>query len=154
MHPVLQTRQALFWTIVVVQCAGETHVTASRIAAALLRTGSLLDVLGRLRLEPADVFAAAEGSGTPYEDCVRKVMSDLEEQGLAFASAEHQATVERRPLEQPAVKAVFDAILEQHGAVTISPPALLMDLLRADAALAERLASRGLTTEAIRAASA
>lgn len=153
MNPVLETRQALFWTSLVVQCAGETHVRASRIAASLLRTSSLTGLLERLRLEPADVFAVVEEEGTAsHEDCVRRVMSDLAGKGLELASAEHQATVERRPLESPAVKEVFDAIMERHGAITISPVELLLDLLGTDAALAGRLASRGLTVEAIRAA--
>ena len=133
-----------------VQCAGETRITARRIAVSLLRTSSLIELLGRLQLELSDVLAAVEDAGTPsYDDCVRRVMSELDERGLEFASAEHQATVERRPLEQPAVKAVFDAILERHGAITVSPVDLLMDLLRADATLAGRLASCGLTIEAI-----
>jgi len=153
MHPVLETRQALFWTALVVQCAGETHVTASRIAASLLRTSSLIELVEHLRLEPSDVLAAVESAGTPsHEDCVRRVMSDLAGKGLEFASAEHQATVERRPLGQPAVRKVFDAILARHGAITVSPQELFLDLLRTDAALAGRLASRGLTVDAIRAA--
>src|SRR5688572_32315156 len=34
----LETKWAMFWAALAAQCAGETHMTANRIAAALLRS--------------------------------------------------------------------------------------------------------------------
>jgi hypothetical protein len=53
---------------------------------------------------------------------------------------------------EPAVKRVFDAILERHGQLAIPPRELLLDLLGAHPALAERLAHHGLTASTISAA--
>jgi len=61
---------------------------------------------------------------------------------------EYQARIEHRPVE-PLVRSVLDKVIEQHGQIGISPLALLLDLMRADPALAERLAPHGLNAAAI-----
>ena len=48
-----------------------------------------------------------------FEECERRVMQDLADNGLELGSKAHQDTVVRRPL-QPSVKPVFDALLESH----------------------------------------
>jgi hypothetical protein len=139
MHPVLETRQAMFWVSLVVQCAGEPEVTANRIAVALLRTKSGRELLERRGTDPAAVIAALDAPGElSFEECARRMTADVEKKGLAFASKEHQETVEWRPLE-PAVKKVFHEIIEREGALTIAPDELLLELMRVDPALATKI---------------
>lgn len=147
-----ETKMAMFWAAVAVQCAGETHVTQSRIVVSLLRTKALKELCQRLQIAPAGVIAAVEDPhALSFEECERRVRRDLAGNGHEFASKEHQASIQLRPLE-PVVKGVFHAVLEQYGQIGASPVELLLDLIRADPALAERLAPHGLTAESISAA--
>lgn len=148
----LETKLAMFWVALAAQCAGETHVTAKRIVAALLRTDSVRELCSRKQIDSARLFAAVEEPGTPsFEECQRRVRGDLAEKGLAFASKEHQASVQLRPLD-PVAMGVVGAILERDGHLGASPLELLLDLIRADPGLAELLAPHGLDAESIRAA--
>lgn len=136
----------MFWAALAAQCAGERTVTANRIVAALLRTPSV-----RALRDSADLFAAVDDPRTlSFAECELRVMQDLVDHSLELGSKEHQATVERRPLE-PAVKPVFDALLLEDQFL-VSPLELLLALIRADPALAERLAPHGLTIDTISAA--
>jgi hypothetical protein len=147
-----ETKLAMFWVALATQCAGERSVTGKRIAASLLRTDSLRELCSRKQIDSARLFVAVEEPGTPsFEECQRRVRSDLAEKGLAFASKEHQATVQPRPLD-PIALGVVGAILERDGHLGASPLELLLDLIRADAGLAELLAPHGLDAESIRAA--
>lgn len=144
-----ETKRAMFWAALAAQHTGETHMTANRIAAALLRTDSIRELCARAQLDLGRLLDAVEDPQVlSFEECERLVWRELEEKGLEFASKEHQASVQRRPL-QPEVLPVFSAILDRHGHMAASPLELLRDVLRADAALAARLAPHGLDAEAI-----
>lgn len=147
-----ETKLAMFWAVIAAQCAGETHVTTNRIVVSLLRTYASGELCRRLHIAPAAVIDAVENPhALSFEECERRVMSDLAARGLEFASKEHRASVPRWPLE-PSVKGVFDAVIDQHGALSISPLELLRDVIHTDAALAQRLAIHGVTAESIDAA--
>jgi hypothetical protein len=142
----------MFWVALAVQCAGETHVTAKRIVAALLRTDSVREFCSGAKIDSERVMDALEDSDTlSFAECERRVRSELAANGLELGSKEHQDTVQRRPLD-PAVRGVFDRMIERYGHIGLSPLELLLDIIRADPALAERLAPHGLNAEAIRAA--
>jgi hypothetical protein len=146
---VLETRRAMFWAALVAQCSGETHVTASRIAASLLRAGSVRELCERLHIALPGVLDAANDPATlPFEECVRRVEAGVAEQGRELGSKEHQASVQPRPLE-PAIEGVFRGVVERHGALSEAPAAFLREILRVDPVLAERLAPHGLTVGAI-----
>ena len=148
----LETKRAMFWAALAAQCAGETQVTGSRIVAALFRADSVREFCSRAQIDSARVMDAVEDpQALSFAECERRVRSELAANGLELGSREHQETVQRRPLD-PAVRGVFDRMIEQHGQIGVSPLELLLDLIRADAALAERLAPHGLSAEAIRAA--
>jgi hypothetical protein len=135
---VLEFRRAMFWAACVAQCAEEPFVSGNRIVSALLRAPS---VRSRLQDEIAD-------PDTPsFEECERRVLQDLAARGVELGSKEHQALVARRPLE-PAVKTVFDTLLDQQFLVT--PHEVLLALIEGVPAVAERLARGGLTAEKIR----
>ena len=147
-----ETRQAMFWAALAAQCAGEPHVTANRIAAALLRTPSATTFCTRSQIDSAVVCGAADDPERPsFADCEREVSRDLAERGVELGSREHQATLELRPLH-PIVKPVFDAVVERREQFAIPPLELLLALIDADPALAERLARHGMTAGRIRAA--
>lgn len=149
-----ETKLAMFWVAAVVHCAGETHVTANRIVASLLRTNALRDLCSRAGIDFAGLLRAVDELETPsFAECERRVWKDLADQGIPFLSKENEARIERRPLD-PALKPVFDAVFERYNAMTISPAQLLLDMIRADPALAERLAAHGLTAGAISAGAA
>ena len=142
----------MFWAALAAQDAGETYVTANRIVAALLRTPSVGELCARGQLDSARLYAVVDDPGIPsFEECEHRVMQDLADKGLELGSKEHQATVVRRHLE-PAVKPVFDALLDRQEQFLVAPLQLLLELLRADPALAERLAPHGLTAATISAA--
>lgn len=103
-----ETKLAMFWVALVAQCASETSLTGKRIVASLLRTGSVGEFCSRTQIDSARAFEAVEDRQTlSFEECVRRVRKDLTENGLEFASKEHQASVQLRPLE-PGVREVFD----------------------------------------------
>lgn len=140
----LETKRAMFWTALVAQCAGEPVVTGRRIVAALLRTESIAAFCARARIDSARVRDAVDDPSVPtFDECVRRVEAELAEKGLAFASKEHQASVQRRPLD-PRVKAVFDDMIERHGQLGDTPLELLLGLMRADPVLAGLLTSHGM----------
>ena len=147
----LETKRAMFWAALAAQCAEETQVTESRIVAALLRADSIKEFCSRAQIDGERVMDAVEDpQALSFAECERRVRSELAANGLELGSREHQDTVQRRPLD-PAVRGVFDRMIERHGQIGVSPLELLLDLIRADAALAERLAPHGLNAEAIRA---
>jgi hypothetical protein len=144
-----ETKWAMFWAALAAQCAGETSVTANRIAVALLRTDSFHRLAERLQLVPADVIAAIEDPRVPsFEECERRVRQELAGKGMELASKEHQATVELRPLEPP-MKDVIGAILEEHGHLGVAPMELLRRVVKAEPVIAARLAEQGVTAEAM-----
>jgi len=147
--PVDQTKLAMFWAALAAQCAGETHVTGNRLVASLLRTRAAGDFCARAGLDSARVLEAIDDPrALSFEECKRGVLRDLAEKGIVFASKQHQATVETRPLE-PIVRPVMKAVFERFGHIGAPPLELLRDLIRADPALAERLAPHGLDAESL-----
>jgi hypothetical protein len=135
----------MLWAAAAAQCAGETYLTGNRIVVSLLRTSAFRELCQRLDVAPADVIGAVEDPPVlSFDECERRVKGDLAVSGLEFASPEHRDSVHLRPLDR-AVKGVFDAVLEQHGHLGISPLELLLDLIRADPALEQSLAHQGLT---------
>ena len=137
----------MFWAALVAQCAGEAHVTASRIAAALLRTDA-----ARARLDSARMLAAVDDpQAVSFDECEQRVRRELAATGSEFASKEHQATVQLRPLE-PHVQKAVSALIGRDGAILVTPLQLLLELLLADLTLAARLAPHGISVESIRAA--
>jgi len=139
----------MFWAAAAAQCAGETHLTGNRIVVALFRTGALRELCERLQIAPAGVIDAVEDPrALSFEECERRVREELAASGLEFASPAHRASVPLRPLD-PGVKGVFDAVLERHGHLGVSPLELLLDLIRADPVLAQKLARQGLTAASI-----
>lgn len=147
-----ETKLAMFWAAAAAQCAGETHLTRNRIVVSVLRTNAVMELCQRLHIAPADVIDAVEDPhALSFEECERRVRRDLAAYGHEFASKEHQASIQLRPLD-PGVKEVFHTVMEQHGHLGVSPLELLLDLIRADPALAERLALHGLSADSISAA--
>ncbi len=148
----LETKWAMFWAALAAQCAGETHMTANRIVAALLRANTIREFCSRTQIDSARVMDALEDPQTlSFEECERRVRNQLAVNGLQLGSRKHQATIQYRPVE-PAVRGVLDRVIEQHGQIGVSPLELLLDLIRADSVLAECLAPHGLNAEAISAA--
>jgi hypothetical protein len=148
-HTSFETKLAMFGAAVVAQYAGETCVTQSRIIAALFRTVSVGEFFARAGIDAVRVLDVVEDPQTPsFEECERGAKRDLAEQGIEFASKEHQARIQLRPLD-PVVRGVFDAVLERHGQLGVPPLNLLRDLIRSAPALAERLRLHGLDTESI-----
>ena len=125
----LESKWAMFWAALAAQSAGEPQITAKRIVASLLRATTVQEFCSRAQIDSAGVLDAV---------------------GDKFDSTEYQARIEHRPVE-PLVRGVLDKVIEQHGQIGVSPLALLLDLMRADPALAERLAPHGLNAAAIRA---
>ncbi|SRR5688572_29945187 len=125
----LESKWAMFRAALVAQSAGETHITAKRIVASLLRANSVREFCSRAQIDSARVLDAVSDE---------------------FDSTVDQAPIEHRPVE-PLVRGVLDKVIEQHGQIGVSPLELLLDLMRADPALAERLAPHGLNAAAIRA---
>jgi hypothetical protein len=104
----LETKWAMFWAALAAQCAGETHMTANRIVAALLRANTIREFCSRAQIDSARVMNALEDpQRMTFEECERRVRSQLAVHGLELGSREHQATIQSRPLE-PAVRGVFD----------------------------------------------
>ncbi len=148
-HTSYETKLAMFGAAVVAQWADETYVTWNRIIAALLRTVSVGAFLSRARIDAARLLNAIEDPQAPsFEECERAVKRDLAEQSIEFASMEHQARIQLRPLDS-VVREVFDAVLERHGQLGVPPLELLRDLLRSVPAFAERLRPHGLDAESI-----
>ncbi|MFL6248491.1 MAG: hypothetical protein ACJ74H_20880 [Thermoanaerobaculia bacterium] len=113
----------------------------------MLRTDS-----ARAWLDSAPALAAADDPlAISFADCEQRVRRELAAQGTEFASKEHQASVQLRPLE-PNVRKVFSALIERDGAILIPPLSLLLELLAADPALAKRLAPHGISVASLRAA--
>lgn len=144
-----ETQMAMFWAALAAQCAGESYVTGSRIVASLLRTRSVERFCARAQIDSARVRDAVDEPHTlSFDECERRVRTELAAQDLEFASREHQAGVRLRPLE-PAVRDVFYALLDLHGRLGVPPLELLRDVLRADTALAQRLTPHGVTVDSI-----
>ena len=147
-----ETKRALFWAALAAECAGETHVTGNRIAAALLRSDSVRDFCSRAQIESARVLDAVDDPQTlSFDECERRVRSELARDGVELGSQQHRARVQLRPID-PVVRGVLDLIIERHGHVGVSPLELLRDLIRADPSLAARLMPHGLDADAIHAA--
>ncbi len=147
-----ETKLAMFRAALAAQWAGEPLVTADRIVASLLRTSAISELCASARIDLARLLEAADDlRAVSFEECERGIRADLAATGVELLSKEHQAGVTLRPFE-PAVKGVFDAILERHGQLAIPPRELLLDLLGAQPTLAERLASHGLTVSMLGAA--
>jgi hypothetical protein len=123
----MESKWAMFRAALAAQSAGEAHVTARRMVASLLRANTVRELCSREQIDWERVLDAV---------------------GDEFDSMEYQAAVELRPVE-PLVRGVLDNVIEQHGQIGVSPLELLLDLLCADPALAERLAPHGLTAAAI-----
>ena len=144
-----ETKMAMFWAALAAQCAGEPSVTGSRIVEALVRTNAVGKLCQHLQVDPQGVIDAVEDPQVlSFAECERRVRADLARKDLEFGSKEHQTSVQRRPLE-PAVKGVFDAMLERHGNIGASPLELLLDLICATPTIADQLAPLGLTAESI-----
>ena len=123
----LESKWAMYRAALAAQSAGETYITAKRIVASLLRANTVREFCSRAQIDSARVLDAV---------------------GNEFDSTEHQVPIVRRPLE-PLVRGVLDKVIAQHGQIGVSPLELLLDLMRADPALAERLAPHGLNAAAI-----
>lgn len=146
----LQTKRAMFWAALAAQYAGESYVTRNRIIAALLRTESIADFCSRMHIDVSGLLDAVDDPETlSFRECQRMVTADLAEKGLELGSVEHRATVQRRSVD-PSIRPVLDAVLDRHGYMAASPLELLLDVVQADATLAERLACYGLTAASIR----
>lgn len=142
----------MFWVAAAAQCAGEICLTENRIVVSLLRTNAFREFCQRLHIAPDEVINAIEDpQALSFEECERRVRRDLAVNGHEFASQEHQASIQLRPLD-PSVKGVFHAILEQQGQLGVSPLELLLDLIRTHPSLAQSLALHGLTADSISAA--
>lgn len=147
-----ETKLAMLWAAAAAHCAGETQLTGNRIVVSLLRTGAVRELCRRLQIAPAEVIEAVEDPRVlSFEECERRVRGELAGNGHEFASPEHRASVPLRPLDA-GVKGVFGAVLERPGHLGVSPLELLLDLIRADPALAQILARQGLTAASIGAA--
>src|SRR5712691_7539928 len=111
----LETKRAMFWAAVVAECAGEPYVTASRVVASLLRTRSVIDLCDHEHIDSARVLDAVEDPRTmSFEACERTIIRELESKGVAFASREHRALVETRPMD-PVLRPVVGNIIERYG---------------------------------------
>jgi hypothetical protein len=137
----------MFWAALAAQYAGETHVRAHRVVAALIRTPAVRSLCLRAQLDPDRVRDAADDPHTlSFAECESRIEKDLAERGVTFLSKEHQAELQLRPLD-PAVNPVFDREFARQGRLVISPLSLLYEIVRSDVAIAARLASQGLTIE-------
>lgn len=144
-----QTRQALLWAALVADCAGETFMTTSRIAASLLRTPSARVFLERAQLDPVRLLAAVDDPRFPsFDECADRVSAELEASGIRLGSPEHLRNVRHRPLDRPAL-GVLGSMIETDGHVSGAPLRLLARLIHSENALAERLAKAGLTADRI-----
>lgn len=148
----LETKRAMFRAAVVAQCAGETNVTANRIVAALLRADKITELCARAQIDSAGAMKAVEDpEKQSFEECERRVHHELAGTGVAFGSREHQAAIQFRPLD-PVARRVLEPIIGEHEHVAVSPLKLLLDLIRADSVMAQRLAVHGLDATVINAA--
>ncbi len=128
-RPSSEVKRAMFWAQIAAQRAGESHVSASRIVASLLR------ILG---LQGIDDF----------EERLQRVLDDLAARGLELGSRPLMAEVESRllPLD-PAAESVLKSVWhrEDLAEVVLKPQELLLAFVRAEPALAARLAESGVT---------
>jgi hypothetical protein len=148
---VVETRRAMFWAALVADCAGEPLTRATRVAAALIRAPSVAEFCSRAGIALTPIKAALEDPETvTFNECQRIVMTKLEEAGVELASKEHLAMMQSRlrPLE-PLVREVLDPMVAEQGHLALSPLQFLLELMRADSALAERLAPHGMSVEAL-----
>jgi hypothetical protein len=145
----LETKRALFWAALAAQCADETYVTRNRIVASLLKTASVEEFCSRMRIDVERIREAVEDPGIlSFAECERRVRDELAEIGIELGSTEHFARVKLRPID-PAVREIFDVVLVRQGHVAVSPTELLLQLIRADPALARLFAHHGLTVDVI-----
>lgn len=114
-----ETRQALFWALLVAHCAGETTVTRNRIVSALLRAPSI-----------AESHIAHEAPQTPsFDDCVRRIREELARSGYELGSREHLASVRPLPIEEN-VQSLLRAVAQNGGEGEVTPLELLSELSR------------------------
>lgn len=146
-----ETKIAMFRAAVAADFAGETYMSPSRVAAALIRTNAVEVFCGYERIgTPALINAADEPGEQPLADCERAAKLALAAQGTTFGSPEHRRGIRPRPMAE-SLRREFDALLHCRRRAPVGPVELLSAVLRADAALARRLASAGLTAAAIEA---
>lgn len=144
-----ETRQVLFWALMAAGCAGETTVTHNRVLIALLRSTSVADYCTRAGVTSADVINANEDPhALPFEECARRIERDLSQNGLKLGSKEHIASVRFMPLEGT-VQSVIQVAIEPRDSERVTPLDFLLAMMRADPALAARLARHGLEAEGI-----
>lgn len=121
----------MFWALLAARTAGETEVSAGRIAAALLRSDDLAawSHLVRTMEDPKSLS---------LDDCVRRVTDDLGARGIELGSPEHLGSVRPLPLDA-AVRRAVDRIMSRGDAGEIvTPVELFRALLAADPELARR----------------
>lgn len=134
-----ETLQAMFSAAVVAQCAGESVVSTSRLAASLLRTGSVQQFCVQTNLPLERIALAADDPRSPsYDDCLVQAKKRLDDTGIEFGSDAHRTSLMLRPLA-PAIQRVLDPLVERHGRIAVSPLQLLRDLIASDPELADRL---------------
>ncbi len=127
----------MFRVALVAEFAGESVLTGRRVVGALLRTHSVRQHCASLGIDRARLVTVVDDPQfLSFEECERRVASNV---GVAAPL----------PLDS-ALLPVFRAIIERDGHLGASPVGLLRDILRADAELADLLASHGLTAESLR----
>jgi hypothetical protein len=150
-RPSVETRQILFWALLVARRSGEANVSRNRVLTALLRSTSVAEYCARVSVAPQDAIDATEDpQALPFGECARGIIRDLAQAGLDLGSPEHIATVRPLPLE-PAMQNAMQAVLEDRTSRTdvITPLELLVAMMRCDPALASLLALHGLDAAAI-----
>ena len=146
----LETKRAMFWAALAEESADEPMTSANRVAAALLRMDSVKAFLIRAQLDAARVLEAVDAPGSlPFDECERRVLSELARKGLELGSVEHRAAFRPRRLV-PVVGEAVDSVFNPYDDRPVSALELLLALIRADVALAERLAPHGVSVTQLR----
>jgi hypothetical protein len=128
-----ETRRALFRALLAARCAGEPVVSRNRVVVALLMAAGVADAL---------IEEIEDPNAISFDECQRRAAEEVARSGFAFGSREHIAAVRPLPVD-PEAERPLRALLEQHPHPEIMPLDALRALLRADPALAARLARRG-----------
>jgi uncharacterized heparinase superfamily protein len=144
-----ETYLATFWAGAVAGVAGEPETATRRVVAALLRTPSVVKFCAHAGLNHAELLESVEDpQAMRFEACQRNFEQEFERKGIAVPSNECLA-VHKPPPADAVMRQIMTRIIEQHGHVGIPPLELLLDILRADRSLADRLAAHGLDESAI-----